>query len=1043
MKDSFEFKQFISNIFSLDAFSRFNLYISVRPVDECRFPPQDSKMPESRYRVNPMFAFINEIKASPLQDLDKSSIVSALVMAPLLLLSLSSSTLESEVESPVLPVNAAFNLKVRSHLLAFLGEILGPLAEAFRKSPQGSLHAPALILSICRLRWLTTILECSEKNVSNVLHDPCAVVKYLSGDLNGLGIEPSFCDKNDRTSSGADRLLREITFQENDRSFEDVKNPHERLLRWICFADICLQSPCPELRQQVTKFRLQALPGRASREENDESVLPSALYWLLAAPFSDLDPLVREYSSREVARLLLDKECGPLFAMFAIDEEWQTYSNYFPGRKLQISQIGRSNLLTHASDSVSSRLFREIDRHLHENCGFSESQMSFTMAKTVTADPLSPNVQRSRGDRPHLQRSAIRTLASFCNFANFDNPCGKFIFEKALLRLIRIWAATQVDRNLESPFHGLSCTSSVRSVAFGELSRLSELRPVGKLIGQESSETLTAAFFCDILILSSGESRERQYHLLETFIRFFVVPSREIPEVLGQSKIDLVAEFVEEKLPAIVAQFVVEKDFDLLRLTAGFRDFVDGRRKSFNKDRKSSELIIGGSNVPSRRKHAGIGLTMQELEKKARNLCLEPKLIERILPLVLGNSDRSGLIFFTRDVLKGITLRQIVNNREQLILKGLVWELGRDPDVIGPAMRAIRTAAIARAQEPQGSGQENDVARVAPSDENPIKDAGRGKGTSAASDWVTSQFMYLLVNVVQYKWKTRSIDEQLHSLRCLNGLLDFLLPAESPQYFPQIMATVNVAILYKDPELITPEGDAGILGLQLRLLAVQALSKFVRLVVEHHWETIALNLTTVVVSLIPVLEMQESPEFDDKLWTVKHSLETAVGLLEHLTHGELGRNLARHFTEIPFLPESPALEGVRKALLANGVDFDNLLLLSSGTQHPTRRDGSLTSDGGTCGSSFASRSSDKIAALQKRLSMVCALFDNENANVRRVVLQHLTDLLRANRQNFQSLVGNEGSTSMKLFLTVRFRNFNSIEPPSGSSSGKANQYSVQ
>jgi hypothetical protein len=991
-----------------------------------------------------MFAFIDEIRTSPLQDLDKSSIVSALVMAPLFLLSLSS-TLESEVESPVLPVDADFNFKLRSHLLAFLGEILGPLTEAWRNSPQGSIHAPACLLSICRLRWLRTILECSEKNISNVLHDPCAVVKYLSGDLNGLGIEPTLCDKKDRTSSGADRLLREITFQEDDRSFENVENPHERLLRWICFADICQRSPCSELRQQVTKFRLQDLPARVTGEDNDESVLPSALYWLLAAPFSDLDPLVREYSSREVGRVLLDKECGPLFAMFATDEEWQAYSNHFPSRKFQISQIGRSNFLTHASDSVSSRLFRVIDRHLHQNCGFSESQMSFTMSKTTSADPLSHDGQRRRGDRSQLQRSAIRTLASFCNFADFDNPCGKFIFEKALLRLIRIWAATQVDRSLESPFHGLSCTSSVRSVAFGELSRLSELRPIGKLIRQESSETLTAAFFCDILILSSGESRERQYHLLETFIRFFVVPSREIPELSGQSKIALVAEFVEEKLPAIVAQFVVEKDFDLLRLTAGFRDFVDGIMKSFNKDRKFSELITGSSNVPSRRKHAGIGLTIQELEKKARNLCLEPKLIERILPLVLGNSDRSGLIFFTRDVLKGITLHQIIKNREQLILKGLVWELGRDPDVVGPAMRAIRTAAIARAQEPQGSGQENDVARVAPSDENSVKDATRGKGTSAASDWVTSQFMYLLVNVVQYKWKSRSIDEQLHSLRCLNGLLDFLLPAESPQYFPQIMATVNVAIVHivhKDSsELITPEDESGRLG--LRLLAVQALSKFVRLVVEHHWETIALNLTTVVVSLIPVLEMQESTEFDDELWTVKQSRETAVSLLEHLTHGELGRNLARHFTEIPFLPPSLALENVRKALLANGVDFDNLLVLSSGTQHHTRRDASLTSDGGTCGSSFASRSSEKIVALQKRLSMVCALLDNENPSVRRVVLQHLTDVLRANRQLFQALVDNEGSTSMKLFLTVRFRNSNSIEPPPGGSSGKTNQYFVE
>jgi hypothetical protein len=264
-------------------------------------------------------------------------------------------------------------------------------------------------------------------------------------------------------------------------------------------------------------------------------------------------------------------------------------------------------------------------------------------------------------------------------------------------------------------------------------------------------------------------------------------------------------------------------------------------------------------------------------------------------------------------------------------------------------------------------------------------------------------------------------------------LMDFLLPAESAQYFPQIMATVNVAIVNGDPCNWSEEENSSDSSC-LRLYAIKSLSTFVRLVMEHQIETITLNLTTIVVSLIPVLEDREMGGGLPEHWAIQESREAAVSLLEYLTSGDVGRLLANSFTEIPFLPSSPALENVHKALRSNGVDFDNLLVLSNGTQH---RRGSLTNEGSlTLGSktgSSTSRSSEKMIALQKRLAMICTLLDNEITSVRRVALQHLIDLLRANRDLFHALIGNEGTASMKLYLTVIFRESNLRESSAGGS----------
>jgi hypothetical protein len=251
------------------------------------------------------------------------------------------------------------------------------------------------------------------------------------------------------------------------------------------------------------------------------------------------------------------------------------------------------------------------------------------------------------------------------------------------------------------------------------------------------------------------------------------------------------------------------------------------------------------------------------------------------------------------------------------------------------------------------------------------------------------------------------------------------------------MATVNVAIVDESP---SDHGDiqGSTDAVCLQLLAIKSLSKFIGLVMEEHVETISLHLTTIVVSLIPVLEDKHHVGNGPEHWAVQESREAAVSLLESLTNGGVGRILAPYFKEIPFLPSSIALENVHRALQSNGVDFDNLLVLSSATSQGRR--GSLTHDGSaTVGSraSSSSRSAEMIVALQKRLGMICTLLDNENKRVRSVALQHLIDLLRANRDLFHAVIENEGSASMRVYLTLIFQDSDPSETPQGGDACKS------
>jgi hypothetical protein len=172
----------------------------------------------------------------------------------------------------------------------------------------------------------------------------------------------------------------------------------------------------------------------------------------------------------------------------------------------------------------------------------------------------------------------------------------------------------------------------------------------------------------------------------------------------------------------------------------------DEEAKKKNMD---SKALVGSSNESLERKPSACDLSNHELDRRTKRLCLQPRVIERILPLVLMHSNRGGLVFLLSKVLSGISLKEILQNREELILKELVWALGSDTEIVGSVLQAIKVAATALLSKTKRSLSSDD---------------SNDKDPSLASQWVTSHFMYLLVNVIQYRWKARTKKEQLQAL---------------------------------------------------------------------------------------------------------------------------------------------------------------------------------------------------------------------------------------------------------------------------------------
>jgi len=488
----------------------------------------------------------------------------------------------------------------------------------------------------------------------------------------------------------------------------------------------------------------------------------------------------------------------------------------------------------------------------------------------------------------------------------------------------------------------------------------------------------------------------------------------------------VIISLLDEYLRFVIPFMIIEKDYDSLRMATAFKLFVLLIDHSYP-SRKSDDFVIGSSIRELNTKVFSSGKLRHDLEEQTQVLCLQPEMIEFILPrLLTGHTDQSQVKFFLDVVIqKKMSLNKIIAASDKLILKGLIRELGDPNYEEKESYQAIQVAAVVRENFAK-SGQEHSLLQGLNESGTPvIRDA-----QTMASIWVSSHFMYLLVNVVQQHWQDKTLEDRIRAFRSLNLMIKFLSPSDAPQFLTQIIATVGMATAY--------ETSAGLSDLEIlkvwsvRLLAAENLSAYSKLLLKENIDVISLNLATMVVPLFPFLDglddnVSGNLKQESKIRT--KAAETACSLLEDLTSGDVGKKLAGYFKEIPFLPSSPLLDGVRKNLISYGVDFSNLVAYSSSqgnTQSFLSGRESLSNDG-VLNESFVSNDRREearekmMASLRDRLRLIRPLLDHESSSVRLATLQYLLDLMSTNRAIFCSVVEKEDPSSIATVLTVPYR----------------------
>ena len=619
-----------------------------------------------------------------------------------------------------------------------------------------------------------------------------------------------------------------------------------------------------------------------------------------------------------------------------------------------------------------------------------------------------------------LQHAAIQMLASLCKNVDSESSFQRLVFEYSFVRLIRFW--TTADK-----YERIGDTNvSLASLAFQEIMCISADKELSRLLWRQGRGVYAPMLFVDLLlpccinlisetVIKSDpigrELRKRQYDMLSTFIESFFLSS---PSEIHNPKDSLidhetfpddVITFFNDAIRFVYPSLIVQHDYDTLRLATGFYLFLMHRKMQAEKMPSVGPVDpndnFTGSQFRQVSKIRGVDASRSILEEQTKLLCLHPDNIGVILPRLLASnfSDRqsSPLLFFLDTVIqRTVQLKEMIQFESSKLLRNILWELSVDDDMEVNAVHAIRSAAAAldQSRTPTVSGIKSNQWL-----------------TEVASKWVSANFLSLTVNIVQQKWRSRSMEDRIRALRCLKIMIHFLLPTDAPQFFPQMLATVNMAM--------SDEMKYDNKATTLRLFAVQAISQYLRLWADNQSEALGQNLATVVVSLFPVIP--PSPSVTTQLTPNCEAGRVAISLLVWLSSGTLGKKLAVFFKEIPFLPQSTYLDVVRDSLQSFGVEFNSGLVMTStqvGSSGLTERDSPTNDEGFTerkSAAGFDSIQSQK--SLQRRIHVLCPLFEHESASVRKVTLQYLTSLLRANRCHFHKLIETEELSPSSLFLT--------------------------
>ena len=988
------YHQSVKTLDSFSLFVRAALFSSMNPLYLSIFTSQSNRKSNctfDSYSLD-LFAsffdrYVESVKMESVQLNSSRYIAVLLHLLPLMFVSLRGRQRENGSMTKVLNKNqkhsgASNDQDLTNSQVNFLRKVLVPLIQTLKNEDTELFQSLVFAIGLIHSSFTDTALALSTRN-------PTSVFDFIV--MKHQRLYPTEKKKDPKSL-----ILQKMMIDIAKAGARQKENPTSRYFLWMCIAKYCMSVSPSEIRQYSQRNKTNA-----SVKASEEILLPQddVLSWLVAAPFSDPNSLLRKFLSRELSTVLMSNEYGFLLSRYASNEDFKEYYAYSRTKREDRSN-DTMNSLVRMSDDVVNGLFQDIDGLLSEDSDHFETQKLLSLGKETMGreEPFDRYQNNNLLSKLH---AGATTLASLSYNSGLDHPIAKTLFEKCTLRLIRLWAAGSSKSGDTRSFPKLKSTPVARASAFGIFTCLSGRRNLTLCLSGEISWThFPSAMYGEVHAFNKNYTRAEQYELLERMICSFFTISED--SLHCRKSLREARNVVTESIPSTIAQLVKERDEETIKSVVGMNIFLTEKSENYKVVPQAGGMnVIGVPTSPMEtKKSLALSMSVHRLQKEIKQICLEK--IDKMLPLVLFYCDQEeaqSLKFFTK-LTAPATLDDMMSSREQLILKGIAWELGRDPFRVGPASRALRIAAVACEKDDLESSQS--TPELMP-------------GTNAAKSWVTKNFMYLIVNMVQLNWGSRTVAHQAQALRCLFVLLDFLKSSEAPQYFPQVLSTVNAAIIV-NREI----DDNGSGGCSLRLHALQCLSKFIRLSAKDNIESVIDNLTTIVVSLLPILE---EDEFNGKGPMYPEAQTEAVSVLEFLTRAEFVRKFPKAFSQIPFLPTSGSLEMVHKSLRDNGINFDNLFILSVNTSHSqagtNSRRGSLTSDNiSNSSNSAASSSGDIVSALQNRVSLISSLLDDENASVRKVALQHLVDLLRANRNLFHVLVESEGGSLIKNYLTL-------------------------
>ena len=749
------------------------------------------------------------------------------------------------------------------------------------------------------------------------------------------------------------------------------------------------------------------------------------LLWMFQLPIVDPDDDIRRLTSERIGDTLFQDECKILNILFSPDNLKNTKDE------------SSKNLLV----SVE-KLYDNIDHLLYKFCGMSQSQLSCTVGLTHTGLSILTSETGSSVVMRNISRqiSAIKVLYSLCHNAKrvSISALSDSIFEKGLIRIVRFWILGD-PRMMSSVC--VSSDTDVSIVAFQMIQRLHQSGHFGVYMSDYLERSLLPGLFCEILchipfdsIMKDSQSEKKYYLLIELVEQFLtpkiLAPNRRYLRLKDENNFPCrTLAYVEEVLPLVITTIVIEQDYETLCQCTGFYHFLVERTKTKHEDFRHNGL----SSVQKEETRSRKIKTITDLKRETSKLCSTDddklKVIRTLLPRLLMEPNKGPLLFYLRKVNDSCaSLRDILLDKEAMIVRELIWEVGRmaytdeckggahDNEGSKPiqdnASRALqKTALVLMGKKTRSQSEKVGGFQSLEGLESLDLEFSQRAAEHSVAELVQKHFMMLLVNNVTMRWKKGDIGDKIQALKCLRVLLRFLKSYDSSQYLTQVLNMVDTAINFDNQT-----HNTSILS-KVHFFAVKSLGEFVHILLSSDWKVVAENLSKIIVSLFPLLE-PNSRNFG--LVSLHHhqAVEEAAKILETLLEGRNGERFAPYFKNIPFLPKHPLLNDVRKILKKYDINFDSLLLLNdeksnddiSGTP-------GVDQTPSICSHETSTTDSMKVSlAFRRRLQSLKNLFHHESENVRREVYLQLITLVRGNRELFQSMI--ESGDASKRFLTV-------------------------